>query len=62
MLNELDRFHLVMDAIDRLPQLGEQGLALKRQLKDMLLAHRQYINTHGEDMPEIHNWVWSSTT
>ena len=60
VLNELDRFHLVMDAIDRLPQLGEQGLALKRQLKDKLLTHRQYINAHGEDMAEIRNWKWPS--
>ena len=60
VLNELDRFHLVMDAIDRLPQLGEQGLALKRQLKDKLLTHRQYINANGEDMAEIRNWKWPS--
>ena len=59
VLNELDRFHLAMDAIDRLPQLGDQGLTLKRQLKDKLLEHRQYINAHGEDMPEIRNWKWS---
>ena len=59
VLNELDRFHLAMDAIDRLPQLGDQGLTLKRQLKDKLLEHRQYINAHGEDMPEIRNWKWN---
>jgi xylulose-5-phosphate/fructose-6-phosphate phosphoketolase len=59
VLNELDRFHLVIDVIDRLPQTGERGLTLKRQLKDKLIEHRQYINTYGEDMPEIRNWKWS---
>ncbi len=58
VLNELDRFHLVMDAIDRLPQTGDRGVYLKQQLKDRLIEHRQYINRHGEDMPEIRNWKW----
>ena len=58
VLNELDRFHLVMDAIDRLPQTGEKGLYLKQQLKDKLIEHKQYIDKHGEDLPEIHNWRW----
>ncbi len=58
VLNDLDRFHLVMDAIDRLPQTGDKGIYLKQQLKDKLIEHRQYINRHGEDMPEIRNWKW----
>ncbi len=58
VLNDLDRFHLVMDAIDRLPQTGDRGIYLKQQLKDKLIEHRQYINKHGEDMPEIRNWKW----
>jgi len=61
VLNDLDRFHLVMDALDRLPQTGEKGFHLKRQLKDKLIEHRQYINKHGEDMPEIRNWTWNSS-
>jgi xylulose-5-phosphate/fructose-6-phosphate phosphoketolase len=58
VLNDLDRFHLVMDTIDRLPQSGEQGAHLKQQLQDKLIEHKQYINKHGEDMPEIRNWQW----
>ncbi|MCY7386716.1 MAG: hypothetical protein LH481_01415 [Burkholderiales bacterium] len=58
VLNEIDRFHLVMAAIDRLPQTGEQGTALKRQLQDKLIEHRQYINVHGQDMPDIRGWKW----
>ena len=59
VLNDLDRFHLVMDTIDRLPQTGDKGIYLKQQLKDKLIEHRQYIRKYGEDMPEIRNWKWS---
>ncbi|MHB1094501.1 phosphoketolase family protein [Thiobacillus sp.] len=58
VLNDLDRFHLVMDTIDRLPQTGDKGIYLKQQLKDKLVEHKQYINKHGDDMPEIRNWKW----
>jgi xylulose-5-phosphate/fructose-6-phosphate phosphoketolase len=58
VLNELDRFHLVMDAVDRLPQTGERGLHLKRQLQEKLIEHKRYIDLNGEDMPEIRNWKW----
>ena len=60
VLNDLDRFHLVMDTIDRLPQTGAAGLFLKQGLKDKLFEHRQYIQRYGEDMPEIRNWKWSA--
>jgi xylulose-5-phosphate/fructose-6-phosphate phosphoketolase len=59
VLNELDRFHLVIDAIDRLPQTGDKGLYLKQQLQDKLIEHRLYINQHGQDMPEVRNWKWA---
>jgi xylulose-5-phosphate/fructose-6-phosphate phosphoketolase len=58
VLNDMDRFHLVMDVIDRLPQTGEKGTYLKRQLNDKLIEHKHYINKHGQDLPEIRNWKW----
>ena len=58
VLNDLDRFHLVMDTIDRLPQTGERGVHLQHQLRDKLIEHKQYIYKHGEDMPEIRKWQW----
>ena len=57
--NDIDRFHLVIDAIDRLPHLGSKGAYLKQQLKDKLVQHKQYIDEHGKDLPEILNWKWS---
>src|SRR5580698_3505957 len=58
VLNDLDRFHLVMDTIDRLPQTGEKGLYLKQQLRQKLIKHKQYIDKYGQDLPEIRNWKW----
>jgi xylulose-5-phosphate/fructose-6-phosphate phosphoketolase len=60
VLNELDRYHLVISAIDRLPRTGDRGLALQAQLRDKLRQHSRYIREHGEDMPEIRNWTWPS--
>jgi xylulose-5-phosphate/fructose-6-phosphate phosphoketolase len=60
VLNDLDRFHLAMDVIDRLPQIGDDGAGLKQLLQNKLIAHRHYINTHGQDLPEIRNWQWSN--
>jgi xylulose-5-phosphate/fructose-6-phosphate phosphoketolase len=58
VLNDLDRFHLAMDAIDRLPQSGSAGAQLKQHLQRKLVEHRHYINEHGQDLPEIRNWRW----
>jgi XFP C-terminal domain len=62
VLNDLDRFHLVMDTIDRVPRIGEKGVYLKQQLKDKLIEHKQYIDKHGQDLPEIRNWTWGNPT
>ena len=59
VLNDLDRFHLVEDVIDRLPQLGEDGAKLKKLVQGKLIEHKKYINKYGLDMPEILNWKWS---
>ena len=58
VLNDMDRFHLVIDAIDRLPQAGAKGVYLKQQLQNKLIEHRHYINKYGQDMPEIRDWKW----
>jgi len=62
VLNDLDRFHLVMDAIDRLPQTGSRGAYLKQQLSDKLIEHKRYICKNGVDLPEIRNWRWQQGT
>jgi xylulose-5-phosphate/fructose-6-phosphate phosphoketolase len=58
VLNDLDRFHLSMDAVDRLPQTGSRGVYLQQQLRDKLIEHKRYIDRHGEDLPEIRDWTW----
>jgi xylulose-5-phosphate/fructose-6-phosphate phosphoketolase len=59
--NELDRFHLVQDVVDRLPNLGTKGVYLKQMMQDKLIEHKHYIDKHGEDLPEIRNWTWGAS-
>jgi len=58
--NELDRFNLVQDVVDRVANLGAKGDYLKQMMKDKLIQHKHFINKHGEDMPEILNWKWNN--
>jgi xylulose-5-phosphate/fructose-6-phosphate phosphoketolase len=58
VLNKLDRFHLVEDVIDRVPQLGARAAYFKQALRGKLIEHREYIEEHGDDMPEITGWRW----
>ena len=58
VLNEMDRFHLVQDAIDRLPQLRDRGAYLKEEVRHRLIEHSAYIRRHGRDMPLVADWHW----
>ena len=58
VLNRLDRFHLVMDVLDRVPRLTTQAAHLKQTISDKLIDHSRYIRRHGIDMPEVLNWRW----
>jgi xylulose-5-phosphate/fructose-6-phosphate phosphoketolase len=62
VLNRLDRFHLAMDVLERVPGLGSRAAHLKQQLRNKLIEHRNYVDRHGEDMPEIANWGWPYKT
>jgi xylulose-5-phosphate/fructose-6-phosphate phosphoketolase len=59
MLNDLDRYHLVMDVIDRVPDLGERAAGLRQQMVDARLHARAYTREFGEDAPEVRNWTWT---
>jgi xylulose-5-phosphate/fructose-6-phosphate phosphoketolase len=58
VMNDVDRFHLFGDVIDRLPQLGARAAYFKQALREKLIEHKHYICRHGDDMPEITNWRW----
>jgi len=59
VLNDLDRFHLVSDVIDRVPGLASRAAYAKQWLRDKLIDHKLYIREHGQDMPEVSEWRWS---
>jgi xylulose-5-phosphate/fructose-6-phosphate phosphoketolase len=59
MLNDLDRFHLVMDVIDRVPSLGSHAATLRQRMEDDRVQSRAYTRLEGEDPPAIRDWVWS---
>jgi xylulose-5-phosphate/fructose-6-phosphate phosphoketolase len=61
VLNELARFHLVGDVIDRVPSLGARAACAKQYLLGKLLDHKAYLHKHGEDLPEIRDWKWNLT-
>jgi xylulose-5-phosphate/fructose-6-phosphate phosphoketolase len=58
VLNDLDRFHLAGDVVDRVPRLREVGGHFKQLLRNKLVEHKQYIFQYGDDMPEISGWKW----
>ncbi len=62
VLNDMDRFHLVGDVIDRLPQLDSRAASVKQAVHDKLIDHKNYIRKSGEDMPEVRDWMWAKDT
>jgi xylulose-5-phosphate/fructose-6-phosphate phosphoketolase len=58
VLNDLDRFHLVEDVIDRIPRLGSRAAYAKQALSQKLIEHREHIRKHGDELPEIAKWTW----
>jgi xylulose-5-phosphate/fructose-6-phosphate phosphoketolase len=59
VMNNLDRFHLVVDVIDRVPGLGERAAGVRQEMVDQRTRHHAYVREHGEDLPEVRDWVWS---
>lgn len=62
VLNEIDRFHLALDVIDRVPSLRDVSSHVREELRDRLIRHTVYIREHGDDLPEIRDWVWRDAT
>ncbi|MCB0634355.1 MAG: phosphoketolase family protein, partial [Lewinella sp.] len=60
VLNDMDRFHLVQDVLNRVPDLGDEAAYLKQEMEDKLIRHKFYINEEGMDMPEVRNWKWKA--
>lgn len=62
VLNGLDRFHLAMSVIERVPRLGSRAAHVKQHFRDKLVEHKEYTRRHGEDLPEIQGWSWPYKT
>jgi xylulose-5-phosphate/fructose-6-phosphate phosphoketolase len=60
VLNDMDRFHLVLDVLDRVPSIGRDGGPVRELMREKRAEHYRYIRQHGEDMPEIREWRWGS--
>jgi xylulose-5-phosphate/fructose-6-phosphate phosphoketolase len=58
VLNDMDRFHLVMDVADRVPEAAPKAADVKQRLRDKRAEHREYSVRHGEDLPEVRGWAW----
>ena len=61
VLNDLDRFHLAGDVIDRIPRVRSVAGHVKQMLRDRLVEHRLYVRTHGEDLPDVQSWRWGAS-
>ena len=61
VMNDMDRYHLVTDVIDRVPGLAERAGQLRQRMADTLVRHHSWIREHGEDLPEVRNWTWSAS-
>ena len=59
VMNDLDRFHLVDDVMDRVPAVGPEAAYIKQEVRDKLIEHNHYVRSHGQDMPEILEWQWA---
>lgn len=58
VMNDLDRFHLVADVVERVPHLRQRAVYVKQYVRDKLIDHHQYTRKYGEDMPEVRDWQW----
>jgi len=62
VMNDLDRFHLAGDVIDRVPSLGSRVAYAKQFLRDKLIEHKNYVHKYGQDMPDVREWRWKPTS
>jgi xylulose-5-phosphate/fructose-6-phosphate phosphoketolase len=62
VLNGLDRYHLAIEAIERVPGLATKAAQVKQQFRDALIEHSAYVRAHGEDIPAVRDWVWPGKT